>query len=51
MPYAGTWIEIIRAVSRGVQRDVVPYAGTWIEIWNMRDLKILISRALRGHMD
>ena len=31
-PYAGAWIEIMRATASTIASLVAPYAGAWIEI-------------------
>ena len=32
VPFAGTWIEMIRIGCKRRNNEVVPFAGTWIEI-------------------
>ena len=31
-PFAGVWIEIVKAILSAQDRGVTPFAGVWIEI-------------------
>ena len=51
-PFAGVWIEIVKAILSAQDRGVTPFAGVWIEIPSrvMRD-QVGKCHSLRGSVD
>ena len=51
-PYAGAWIETVKAILSAQDKGVAPYAGAWIETFKMYAKKTKTDRrSLRGSVD